>query len=177
VAWTNIDREKTALLVDGSNCYEACKMLRSHVDFAKVLKVFKPRQAYYFTALPENDRNDPNNIFKMVDYISYNGYTLVSKPTKEYINDGVLTTKGNMDVEIALYIVKSASWADHIILMSGDGDFRMAVEEAQRQGVRVTVISTLKTNPPMVSDDLRRQANVFLDMSDPTWKENMEWKR
>jgi uncharacterized LabA/DUF88 family protein len=82
-----------------------------------------------------------------------------------------------MDVEIALYLVKSASWADHIILMSGDGDFRMAVEEAQRQGARVTVISTLKTNPPMVSDDLRRQANVFLDMSDPTWKENMEWKR
>jgi hypothetical protein len=51
-------------------------------------------------------------------------------------------------------------------LFSGDGDFRSLVEAVQRKGVRVTVASTVSTQPPMVADELRRQADIFLDISE-----------
>ncbi len=129
----------------------------------------------YFTALPRSDKeNDPNGLFKMIDYINYNGYTVVSKPTKTFMNAGVETMKGNMDADIVLAVIRSAQWANHIILFSGDGDFRSTVEYVQHQGVRVTVVSALRTNPPMVADELRRQANVFFDMASPEFREKIE---
>lgn len=177
MAWNNVS-EKIALLIDGANTFKASKNVGYLIDYAKVLRVFKPCQAYYFTALPENDRvNNPQSIFKMIDYITYNGYNLISKDMKTYINDGKLSTKGNMDVEIALYLMKVSRWADHIVLFSGDGDFRMAVEEAQSLGVKVTVVSTLKSNPSMIADELRRQANTFIDISEAEWRNKFWWDR
>jgi uncharacterized LabA/DUF88 family protein len=52
------------------------------------------------------------------------------------------------------------------VLFSGDGDFRALVEALQRSGVRVTVISTIAVQPPMIADELRRQADVFTDLKD-----------
>ncbi len=177
--WSNRpSAEVTALLIDGANCYESSKKLGFQVDYAKILKYFRPQQAMYFTALPESDPvNNPNGLFKMIDYIVYNGYTLITKPTKTFVNDGVEVMKGNMDVEIAVHIIKAARWANHIVLFTGDGDFRMAVEDVQQQGVRVTVVSALKTNPPMIADELRRQANVFTDMGNPEFRKQIEWDR
>lgn len=177
--WSNRpSAEVTALLIDGANCYESSKKLGFQVDYAKILKYFRPQQAMYFTALPESDPiNNPNPLFKMIDYICYNGYTLITKPVKTFMNDGIPTLKGNMDVEIAIHTIKAARWANHIVLFTGDGDFRMAVEDVQQQGVRVTVVSALRTNPPMVADELRRQANVFIDMGDPKFRTQIEWER
>lgn len=174
--WVNRPHEVTALLIDGANCYQSAKKLGFEVDYAKLLKYFKPQQAMYFTALPESDpTNNPNGLFKMIDYINYNGYTVISKPMKIFINDGVEDRKGNMDVEIAIHIMKAARWANHIVLFTGDGDFRMAVEDVQHQGVRVTVASALRTNPPMIADELRRQANTFIDMGHPEFRQQIEW--
>ena len=63
-------------------------------------------------------------------------------------------------------MLEIADRADHVVLFSGDGDFRRLVESVQRKGVRVTVVSTVKSQPPMASDDLRRQADSFVDLSD-----------
>jgi uncharacterized LabA/DUF88 family protein len=71
-----------------------------------------------------------------------------------------------MDVEIAVDMMEMSAHADHMVLFSGDGDFRVLLEAVQRRGSRVTVVSTVKSQPPMASDDLRRQADSFIDLAD-----------
>ncbi len=103
----------------------------------------------------------------LVDWLDYNGYTMITKPTKEFTDaQGRKKVKGNMDIELAIDMMEMADKVDHVVLFSGDGDFRRLLEAVQRKGARVTVVSTLKSNPPMVSDDLRRQADHFLDLND-----------
>ena len=72
--------------------------------------------------------------------------------------------KGNMDIELAVDAMELAGHVDQIVLFSGDGDFRPLVEAVQRRGVRVTVVSTISSQPPMVADELRRQADAFIDL-------------
>lgn len=174
--------QDTALLIDGANCYETMKKLRWSLDFASVLRHFKPQQAMYFTALPEKNINQPNNLFKMIDYLSFNGYTVISKPMKVFNNDGIMVPKGNMDIEIAVHMNKATRWAKNIILFTGDGDFTMAVKDAQDIGIRVTIVSANKMppraggafEPPLVADELRRQANTFIDLAEPEWRQRFE---
>lgn len=167
--------EITALLVDGANAYHSANKVGYMIDYKRVLQHFKPQQAMYFTALPDRAQGE-NNIHKMADYLNYNGYVVISKLMQVYDNGtSGIKTKGNMDVELAVHIMKCARWANHIVLFSGDGDFRLAVEDAQQHGVRVTVVSALKvTGSPMISDVLRRQANTFLDLADPRIKGEFE---
>ena len=175
--WLNKPHEVTALIVDGANTYEASKKVGYMIDYAKVLKLFKPQQAVYLTALPEKDMNKPNGLFKMIDFINFNGYTLDTKPMK-IINGVEVKKEGNMDVEICLAMVEACSWANHIVLFSGDGDFRSAVKYAQRHGIRVTVVSALKSQPwPIVADELRRQANTFFDLCDPEFRDKIVMDR
>jgi len=102
----------------------------------------------------------------LVDWLDYNGYSVVTKPTKEFTDavTGRRKIKGNMDIEIAVDIMNMSGLINHVVLFSGDGDFRSLVEAVQRKGCRVTVISTMATKPPMVADDLRRQADMFVEI-------------
>jgi uncharacterized LabA/DUF88 family protein len=103
----------------------------------------------------------------LVDWLDYNGYTMVTKPTKEFTDaSGRRKIKGNMDIELAIDVMEMAEHVNHILLFSGDGDFRRLVEAVQRKGVRVTVVSTVRSQPPMVADELRRQADHFLELQD-----------
>jgi uncharacterized LabA/DUF88 family protein len=167
--------EITALLIDGANAYHSALKVGYMLDYLRIRQYFKPQQSMYFTALPDRDKGH-NNVHTMVDKVNYNGYVVISKLMQVYDNgaDGI-KTKGNMDVELAVHIMKCSRWANHIVLFSGDGDFRLAVEDAQQQGVRVTVVSALKVSgSPMISDILRRQANDFLDLADPRIKGEFE---
>jgi uncharacterized LabA/DUF88 family protein len=122
-------------------------------------------RAFYYTALVEDQEYSP--IRPLVDWLDYNGYTMVTKPTKEYTDAmGRRKIKGNMDIELAIDVMEMAQHLDHIVLFSGDGDFRRLVEAVQRKGVRVTVVSTIRSSPPMVADELRRQADMFLELQD-----------
>ena len=92
---------------------------------------------------------------------------MVTKPAKEYTDSmGRRKVKGNMDIELTVDAMELAPRVDHIVLFSGDGDFRPLVESLQRQGVRVSVVSTIRSQPPMISDDLRRQADNFIELDD-----------
>jgi uncharacterized LabA/DUF88 family protein len=122
-------------------------------------------RAFYYTALVEDQDYSP--IRPLVDWLDYNGYTMVTKPTKEFTDAmGRRRIKGNMDIELAIDMLEMAEHIDHAILFSGDGDFRRLVEAVQRRGVRVSVVSTIRSSPPMVSDDLRRQADSFVELQD-----------
>jgi uncharacterized LabA/DUF88 family protein len=92
---------------------------------------------------------------------------MVTKPAKEYTDaQGRRKVKGNMDIELTVDALEIAPHVDHIVLFSGDGDFRPLIEALQRKGVRVSVVSTIRSQPPMISDDLRRQADNFIELDE-----------
>ncbi len=161
--------ERLALFVDGANLYAAARTLGFDIDYKRLLDLFKSKgqlvRAYYYTALMEDQEYSP--IRPLVDWLDYNGYTMVTKPTKEFTDSsGRRKIKGNMDIELAVDVMELADRLDHAVLFSGDGDFRRLVEAIQRRGVRVTVVSTVRTSPPMVADELRRQADTFLELDE-----------
>ena len=162
--------DRIALFIDGANLYSAAKGLNFDIDYKKLLDEFRKRgvlvRAYYYTAIIEDQDYSP--LRPLVDWLDYNGFTMVTKAAKRYTEyaTGVTRTKGNMDIEIAVDMMEICGHVDHIVLFSGDGDFRRLVEAVQRKGVRVTVVSTVKSQPPMASDDLRRQADTFVDLVD-----------
>jgi uncharacterized LabA/DUF88 family protein len=120
-------------------------------------------RAFYYTALVEDQ--EYSSIRPLIDWLDYNGYAVVTKPTKEFVDSlGRRKVKGNMDIELAVDAMEMAGHIDQMVLFSGDGDFRSLVEAVQRRGVRVSVVSTITTQPPMVADELRRQADEFLDL-------------
>ena len=161
--------DRLALFIDGANLHGAARSLGIDIDFKRLLEEFRKRgllmRASYYTALTEDQDYSP--LRPLVDWLDYNGFTVVTKPAREYTDrDGRKRYRGDMDVEIAVDMLGIAARVDHIVLFSGDGDFTALVEAVQRQGVRVTVVSTVKSQPSMTSDDLRRAADSFVDLAD-----------
>lgn len=162
--------ERIGLFIDGANFYSSAKALGLDIDYRRLLDEFRKRgrliRAAYYTALVEDeDRFSP--IRPLIDWLDYNGFTVMTRPAKTYIDrEGQRRIRGDMDVDLAVDMLDASSWLDHAILFSGDSDFRKLVEAVQRRGVRVSVVSTLKTEPSMISDDLRRQADTFIDLAD-----------
>lgn len=161
--------ERIAIFVDGANLYGTAKALGFDIDYRRLLALFAAKgrllRAFYYTALLEDQDYSP--LRPLVDWLDYNGFTVVTKPAKEFVDAaGRRRLKGNLDLEIAVDMLEIAERIDHAVLLSGDGDFRRLVESVQRRGVRVTVVSSIKTQPAMVSDELRRQADNFVDLAD-----------
>ena len=161
--------DRIALFIDGANLYSASKGLGFDIDYKKLLDEFRKRgvliRAYYYTALVEDQDYSP--IRPLVDWLDYNGFSLVTKSAREYTDgQGRRRFRGDMDIEIAVDMMEMAAHLDHVVLFSGDGDFHRLVQAVQQKGVRVTVVSTMKSQPPMASDDLRRQADAFVELAD-----------
>ena len=158
---------KIAIFIDGRNLYATAKALGFDIDYKRLLKEFQNRgtllRAFYYTAIVEDQ--DYSSIRPLIDWLDYNGYTVITKATKEFIDAcGRRKMKGNMDIELTVDAMELAAHVDQIVLFSGDGDFRSLVEAVQRRGVRVTVVSSILSQPPMIADELRRQADVFTDL-------------
>ncbi|MGB8273772.1 MAG: NYN domain-containing protein [Alphaproteobacteria bacterium] len=161
--------ERLAIFIDGANLFATAKAVGFDVDFKRLYDHFASKgrlvRAFYYTALMDEQEYSP--IRPLVDWLDYNGYTMVTKPAKEFVDAaGRRKIKGNMDIEIAIDMMEMADSVDHIVLFSGDGDFRRLVEAVQRKGVRVTVASTVRSLPPMAADELRRQADNFLELQE-----------
>ncbi|PLX36765.1 MAG: NYN domain-containing protein [Hyphomicrobiales bacterium] len=161
-------REKIALFIDGANLYATAKALGLDIDYKRLLKEFQGKgyllRAYYYTALVEDQ--EYSSIRPLIDWLDYNGYKVVTKPVKEFVDSsGRRKIKGNMDIELAVDAMEIAEHIDHMVLFSGDGDFRSLVEAVQRRGRKVSIVSTLATQPPMIADDLRRQADHFIELA------------
>jgi uncharacterized LabA/DUF88 family protein len=162
-------REKIAVLIDGANLYSASRALGFDIDYRRLLGDFRQKgylvRAIYYTALAEDQ--EYSSLRPLIDWLDYNGYRVVTKPLKEFTDSqGRRKVKGNMDIELAVDAMEMAEYVDHFVLFSGDGDFRHLVEALQHKGKKVTVASTLRTQPPMIADDLRRQADHFLELFD-----------
>ena len=161
--------ERVAIFIDGANLYATAKGLGFDIDYKRLLAFFRTKgqlvRALYYTALVEDQ--EYSSIRPLVDWLDYNGYTMVTKTAKEFTDThGRRKIKGNMDIELTVDAMRLVEHLDHIILFSGDGDFRALVAAMQMRGCRVSVVSTLQTQPPMVADELRRQADQFIDLAD-----------
>ena len=160
-------QERIALFIDGANLYSAARGLNFDIDYRRLLEHFRSKgtmiRAFYYTALIEDQDYSP--LRPLIDWLDYNGYSVVTKPAKEFTDaQGRRRIKGNMDIELAIDAMEMAPNIDHLVLFSGDGDFRRLVDAIQRKGKRVTVISTTRSQPPMIADELRRQADQFIEL-------------
>ena len=161
--------ERLCIIIDGANLYSTLKTLDFDIDYGKLLALFRGKgrlqRAYYYTAIIEDDDFSP--IKPLVDWLDYNGYHVVTKPAKQYKDrDGRHKTKGNMDMEMAIDMVELAPHVDHFLLFTGDGDFKRVVEFVQKKGCRVSVVSSMAAKPAMLADELRRQADDFIELAD-----------
>ena len=174
-------QERIGLFIDGANLYAAARSLGFDIDYKRLREEFAGKarliRALYYTALIEDQEYSP--IRPLVDWLDYNGYTLITKPTKEFTDSmGRRKVKGDMDIEIAVDMMELSDVLDHIVLFSGDGDFRRVIEAVQRKGVLVTVVSTIRSQPPMIADELRRQADNFVELQDlePVIAREPKWR-
>ncbi len=161
--------ERCALFIDGANLYAASRNLGFDIDYRRLLQFFRAQanviRANYYSALLDTDEYSP--LKPLTDWLAYNGYNLVTKTAREFTDaTGRRRIKGNMDVELAVDMMELAPVLDHAVLFSGDSDFRRLVEAVQRRGVRVSVVSSVRTQPPMVADELRRQADQFIELAE-----------
>jgi uncharacterized LabA/DUF88 family protein len=156
------------LFIDGPNLRATSKALGFEVDFRRLLSQFEGlgsmRRAFYYTTI--SDDQATCSMRPLVDWLDYNGYTVITKTAKHYVDtDGRSRMRGNTNIELAVDAMTHARQFDEMVLFSGDGNFRSMIEAVQRQGVRVTVVSTISSQPPMLADELRRQADVFIDLA------------
>ncbi|QTN18875.1 NYN domain-containing protein [Brevundimonas sp. AJA228-03] len=166
---TSYPNDRLVVFIDGANLYSTARALNADLDFRKMLDGFRQQsrliRACYYTAVIEGE--EFSSIRPLVDWLGYNGFSVVTKPVRRFTDaQGHTKTKGNMDIEIAVDMLEMAPHMDHAILFSGDGDFRRVVQAVQAKGVRVTVVSTMKSQPPMIADELRRQADDYIDLAD-----------
>ena len=163
------DGTKLALFIDGTNTHAAARALGFDIDYKRLLTEFRSRgtlvRAFYYTVVIE-DQELPS-LRPLLDWLDYNGFTVVTKPAKEFDDgEGRRRFKRSMGVELAVNAMELARQVDEIVLFSGDGDFRALVQAVQRQGVRVSVVSTMASQSPIIADELRRQADVFIDLTE-----------
>lgn len=163
--------EKTALFIDGANLYKSARNLGFDMDYKSLLAKSRDNsqfvRAYYYTAMQDERGQDFSPLRPLVDWLDYNGYTMVTKTSREFTDSqGKKRFKGSIDIELTVDLLTLSSQIDHAIIFTGNGDFRRAIEAAQAAGVKVSVISTMKSSPPMASDELRRQADMFIDLVD-----------
>ena len=161
------DGTKLALFIDGTNTHAAARALAFDIDYKRLLTEFRNRgtlvRAFYYTVVIEDQEFSP--IRPLLDWLDYNGFTVVTKRAKEFDDgEGRRRFKRSMGVELAVNAMELARQVDEIVLFSGDGDFRALVQAVQRQGVRVSVVSTMASQSPIIADELRRQADVFIDL-------------
>jgi uncharacterized LabA/DUF88 family protein len=159
---------RIALFIDGPNLHATARTLGFDIDYKRLLAEFRSRgvvlRALYYTAILED--LESSSIRPLLDWLDYNGYTVVTKPAKEFFDaSGRRKVKGNMEIDLAVDAMELVATVDEMILFSGDGNFYPLIEAVQRRGVRVTVVSTISSKPPIVADELRRQADAFIDLA------------
>lgn len=167
--------ERFAVFIDGANFNFSKRNISMFVDDLRLLSYFRKNSGnsiflriYHYETVPRDDGSEDRAglitaIRKRLDFMEYNGFTIVSKLAKDFITEsGDTFMKGNMDGEMIVDMMDISANLDHIILFSGDGDFRYAVHKLQQRGKRVTVVSSEGS----IANELKRQADVFVDLED-----------
>ncbi|MBT9383305.1 NYN domain-containing protein [Pseudooceanicola sp. CBS1P-1] len=163
--------DTAAALIDGPNFYATARALGIDVDYKRLMGLLSQTgrllRASYFTPISTAE-GEHVALRPLVDWLDYNGWNVIAKPAREFTDDeGRRRFRGNTDVDLALTAVNLAPRITHMALFTGNRDFAPLVQDLQSKGVRVTVVSSMKTKPsPFAADELRRAADTFLDLED-----------
>ena len=160
---------RLAVFVDGPSLYYSARALGFDVDFRRLLSWCNQQgsllRAHYYTTIFEE--REYQNTRPLIDWLDYNGFTVKAKSVSEHDDgEGARRYRRNLSIEIAVDAIEIARHVDALMLFSGDGDLRPAVEAIQRRGVITSVVSTIRSQPPMLADELRRQADRVYDLHD-----------
>ena len=159
---------KTVVFIDGQSLFSTAKSLGFNIDFKKLLDELKTfgdliRTKYYTLA---DDEDDDSPIIPLTDWLSYNGYSVVTKFVRSHVDpEGRKRVRGKIDVELSVDMLEIAPHVDHVVLVSGDGDFAYLLAALQRQGKKCTVISSVQSTQQICADSLRRTADQFIDLA------------
>ncbi|MBN8990108.1 MAG: NYN domain-containing protein [Rhizobiales bacterium] len=161
-------RQRLALFIDGAYLASAAAALGFETDFKRLLQAFRLQgtmvRAAYYSASDDQPRAP---LRPLLDWLAYNGYTVFGRKIRSYPGpDGVRKKLPRIELEIVIHAMDLSPRIDHMILFSANGDFRRLVAAVQRRGVRVTVVSTLHAPTLIVADELRRQADAFVELRD-----------
>jgi hypothetical protein len=152
---------RTAVLIDGAHLHACSQASRIVIDFRKLRDAF-----HLFGTLTNVSYVAPINselrstLQPLISWLPFNGYRViapVSRPKRSAPNPSINR------VDFVIQMLTIARRVQSIFLVAGDDDYRPATESVQRNGGRVTVISTRATSPPLIGDALRRQVDEFLD--------------
>lgn len=158
--------EKMAAFIDGAYLYTISRNLDFDIDYKKLLGWMHERshlvRANYYTLLFEDQDYSP--VKPLVDWLDYNGFTMVTKTARE--ESGSRRRRSSIDVDLAVDAMDLADHIDHVLLFVGDSDYRKLIEVLRSKGVRVSVFGTIRTGSPLVADELRRMADFFYEMED-----------
>ena len=170
--------DRTSVFIDGPNLFATTRYLEMDIDYGKLLDYFRERcrlvRAHYYTTLYPDQEDSP--LRNLTNWLDYNGYRVVAKRSREYFNEGKRKLKNDMEIELVVDALETSSHLDHVVLFSGNGDYLRLVTALQRRCKRVSVVSTLQSDPPMVSDELRRYADNFAELDDLREHVHREWK-
>lgn len=166
-----------ALFIDGSNFYHTLRDLNLHVDYKRLLAYFSERgtlvQACYYTALL-GEGQSPEWLIRLTDWLAYNHYTVCTREARSFrrrvqAEDGnwiwVNEIRGSIHVELTVDMMTLAPYLDTALLFSGDGNYQYLIQAVQRTGCRVIVVSSETTAESTVADELRRQADGFIELA------------
>lgn len=161
--------ERLALFIEGPALYAAARSIGLDIDYRRLLGFFRQRsylvRTLYYTPVSENE--EFVTVRPLIDWLEYNGFYVVTKPVKVYVDvAGRRKTKGSLHVDMAVHALQLAENLDHLILASSAGGFSSLSAALQAKGKRVSVLSTLKSGPAFVEDDLRRRADQFIELAD-----------
>lgn len=155
--------DKVAIFIDGGSTYAAAKSLNIDIDYKCLPAAICPkakvvRAAYYTVAVERPDEFRPMQ--SLLDFLSYNGFIVTAREVREY--EGGRRERGSIAVDLALDALELSAHVDHVFILTGDLDFLPLIEGIQRRGRRVTIVSTVNA----CADELRRQADTFIDLVD-----------
>jgi uncharacterized LabA/DUF88 family protein len=161
--------ERVGLFIDGAHVYSECRALGFDIDFKSLLDLFREKgrlvRAVYYMAVHEGE-GDRCPFQPLLDWLAYNGYSTVIRRHRGLGHSGRDEADNGLDVELAVNVMQFSGALDHIVLAAGNGAFRSLVAALQDCGKRVSVLSTLAIKPVIIDDDLRRQADHFIDLAD-----------
>lgn len=165
--WNFQMSEKMALFIDGQSLHYTAKALGFDIDFKRLLEDFGWRgfllRAYYYAQVREDP--DANVLRPLLDWLAYNGFVVrqtISKDAHDTADRRKF--KRNIGVNLAVDALELAPSIERMFLFAGDSDLATIVRAVQRRGVHVTVVSTMAAKPQVISEELRRSANSFLDL-------------
>lgn len=155
------------MLIDGPSIYQICRSLDVEIDYQALRSIFADAgylvQARYYTTILNDQLYSP--LRPLIDWLSYNGFIVVTRTMKAG-QDSEQCRRLDHGIVVALAVdaIEISSRLDHVILFTGNGDFLRLVQLLQRRTVRTTVVGTVNGPSSMSSDELRRQADTFVDL-------------